>query len=246
MSRISRSRSSWHVTLTAGLVLTLVLLASCESAAIVDGTETQVAALDQGSDSKARVDLCHRNDEGSYHKITVAEPAVQAHLNHGDGFIGDPVPGNPGYSFGAECEAVPDPEDVLPNVVIVDQPSEAAGSYGASGASFGPEPSGQSGSFAVVNDGSAVPTLGCNPLIGFPAGAIAIADRGACTFVTKALNAQAAGAIALIVVNSVLGDPITMGGAEPAVVIPSVMVRLADGGIIKAGLPATGSVDQHP
>lgn len=47
------------------------------------------------------VDLCHVTGNGSYQLISVAEPAVEAHLNHGDvepdgkgncGPIGDPEP----------------------------------------------------------------------------------------------------------------------------------------------------------
>jgi PA domain/LVIVD repeat len=136
----------------------------------------------------------------------------------------------------------------LPNLVTIDPPSSAAGTYHATGAEFGPAPddTGIAGSIVLVNDGSANPTQGCNPLIGFPAGAIALVDRGTCTFVAKVNNAQAAGAVAVIVANNVAGDPITMGGTDPGIVIPSVMVSLADGNTIKAGLPATGRVRRNP
>ena len=133
---------------------------------------------------------------------------------------------------------------VQPNVVVVDPPSAAAGQYFATGADFGPEPTpaGFAGDIVLVNDGSADPTLGCDPLVGFPAGAIALVDRGVCPFTQKVGNAQAAGAGAVIVANNVPGDPITMGGADPTIVIPSVMVSLPDGNTIKGGLPATGTV----
>lgn len=132
----------------------------------------------------------------------------------------------------------------LPNVVTIDPPSGAAGQYGASGASFGPEPTqdGFAGDISLVDDGSADPTLGCQPLVGFPEGAIALIDRGQCAFTQKVSNAQAAGAGAVIVANNVPGDPFTMGGADASIDIPSVMVSLADGGTIRDGLPATGTV----
>ena len=135
-----------------------------------------------------------------------------------------------------------------PNTVIVDPPSSAAGRYTASGAAFGPQPpeEGVSGDIVLVNDGSANPTHGCQPLIGFPAGAVALVDRGSCTFVQKVNSAQDAGAVAVIVVNSVPGDPITMGGSDPGIAIPSVMVSLADGDTIKGGLPANGTVAHTP
>src|ERR687897_2276977 len=111
-----------------------------------------------------------------------------------------------------------------PNAVIVDPPSPAAGEYPASGAAFGPQPTdeGISGDIVLVDDGSGTPTDGCQPLIGFPAGAVALIDRGGCPFVQKVNNAQDAGAVAVIVVNSVPGDPTTMGGTDPGITIPSV------------------------
>lgn len=133
----------------------------------------------------------------------------------------------------------------LPNVVTVDPPSSAAGSYEATGANFGPAPdeAGISGDIVLVApDSSTGLTEGCEPLVGFPAGAIALVDRGGCAFTVKAANAQAAGASALVVANSVAGAPITMGGTDPSITIPSVMISQADGATIKAGLPATGSV----
>ena len=136
----------------------------------------------------------------------------------------------------------------LQNLVTIDPPSAAAGTYQATGAEFGASPheTGVAGDVVLVNDGSANPAEGCNPLVGFPVGAIALVDRGTCGFVVKAANAQAAGATAMIVANNVAGAPITMGGTDPAVVIPSVMVSQDDGTTIKAGLPATGTVSSNP
>ncbi|MBD0337954.1 MAG: hypothetical protein ICV67_01520 [Thermoleophilia bacterium] len=135
----------------------------------------------------------------------------------------------------------------LENLVTIDPPSPAAGTYGATGAAFGPAPSatGVSGAVVLAEDGSGN-NQGCDAFIGFPAGAIALVDRGTCGFVVKAANAQAAGATAMIVVNNAPGDPITMGGSDPSITIPSVMVSLADGTTIKAGLPATGTVRSNP
>ncbi|MPZ62920.1 MAG: hypothetical protein GEU93_16845 [Propionibacteriales bacterium] len=136
----------------------------------------------------------------------------------------------------------------LPNAVTVDPPSAAAGRYPAAGAAFGPEPTleGFAGDIVLANDGSENPTEGCDPLIGFPAGAIALIDRGSCAFVQKVNNAQDAGAGAVIVANNAPGDPSTMGGTDPEIVIPSVMVSLQAGTTIKAGLPATGTVASEP
>ncbi|MEX2646748.1 MAG: PA domain-containing protein [Gaiellaceae bacterium] len=156
---------------------------------------------------------------------------------------------NPSAASYLRFEPSGDPTPAFPNLVTVDS-GPAAGTYGASAAAFGPEldVTGVPGDLAVVDDGSAQPTLGCNALVGFPAGAIAIVDRGACEFGLKALNAQNAGAVAVIVVNSAPGPPITMGGGAfgSQVTIPAGMVSLADGNTIKAGLPATGRLSAAP
>ena len=128
--------------------------------------------------------------------------------------------------------------------VTVNPPSPAAGTYAAAGADFGPAPpvAGISGPFALVNDGAGVsPTDGCEPF-SIPAGSIAIIDRGTCTFVVKVKNAQDSGATAVVVVNNQPGPAAQMGGADPTITIPAVQVSQADGATIKAGLPATGSV----
>ncbi|HSL12572.1 MAG TPA: M14 family zinc carboxypeptidase, partial [Actinomycetota bacterium] len=68
-------------------------------------------------------------------------------------------------------------------------------------------------------------------------------DRGNCTFAEKTANAQAAGAVAVVIVNNVPGAPTAPGGtALPGTTIPTVMVGQADGNAVKAGLPATGTV----
>jgi hypothetical protein len=127
--------------------------------------------------------------------------------------------------------------------VTVNPPSSAAGTYAAAGADFGPAPSaaGTSGAFALVDDGVAPTSDGCTPF-SLPADAIAIIDRGNCEFQAKTQNAQNAGAGAVVIVNNVPGPASQMGGTNPAIVIPAVMVSQADGATIKAGLPAAGSV----
>lgn len=61
-------------------------------------------------------------------------------------------------------------------------------------------------------------------------GKIALISRGACTFSTKIRNAQNAGADAVIVVNNVAGDPVSMGqdGTPNQPAIPAYMAGLGD------------------
>ena len=138
-----------------------------------------------------------------------------------------------------------------PNLVTVDPPSAAAGSYEAAGASSGPTPTrqGLSGDIVVVNDGTGNPTRACQPLVAFPEGAIALIDRNPCpgqstnnSHLTKINNAQDAGAVAVIMVNHLATLPGNVGGNDPDITIPVVHISRADGDIIKAGLPASGGI----
>ena len=107
-------------------------------------------------------------------------------------------------------------------------------------ASFGPylTDTGITGDLVLVNDGTGATSDGCEAIVNGAqiTGNIALIDRGTCTFVAKALAAQAAGAIAVVVVNNVAGAPPAMGGTDPSVVIPVVSISLADGNAIKAVL----------
>ncbi len=69
-------------------------------------------------------------------------------------------------------------------------------------------------------------------------GKIALINRGNCTFVIKALAAQAAGAKAIIMVNNVAGAPIIMGGTDNTIVIPAIMISDVDGATFAAQLGA--------
>ncbi|HLP55298.1 MAG TPA: PA domain-containing protein [Fluviicola sp.] len=77
-------------------------------------------------------------------------------------------------------------------------------------------------------------SLVCAPITNDVSGKIALIYRGSCEYGSKALRAQNAGAIAVIIVNNIAGPPVPMGaGADGAsVTIPVVMVSNVDGDII--------------
>ncbi|MES2556736.1 MAG: PA domain-containing protein [Bacteroidota bacterium] len=79
-------------------------------------------------------------------------------------------------------------------------------------------------------------SLGCTPITNNLTGKIAMIYRGGCEFSEKALAAQNAGAIAVIVVNNIAGPPTGMGagvsGAAASVIIPVVMISNVDGDLI--------------
>jgi minor extracellular serine protease Vpr len=100
---------------------------------------------------------------------------------------------------------------------------------------------------AVVSDpNSSFPhrlSTACAPLTGLT-DQIALLGRGTCDFTVKMRNAQAAGAVGVIMVNHTAGEaPFVMAhnGLEPRPTIPGYMVSLADGAAIDDhdGEPAT-------
>lgn len=121
-------------------------------------------------------------------------------------------------------------------------PTDIAGSYTSAGATFGPLWFGVSGDLVIVDDGVAGGTVtdGCEvPFVNAAAVAnnIAVIDRGGgCTFLAKVKNAQAAGAVGVLIADNAPGAPVTMTGADPSVTIPSVRVSQADGALIEAKL----------
>jgi hypothetical protein len=95
------------------------------------------------------------------------------------------------------------------------------------------------GPVVLVDDGVAPPSDGCSTLQnpGGLAGKIALVDRGNCTYVVKAQQAQAAGATGVIIVNNVGGPtPPGMSGADPSLTIPVLSLTQADGNLLKAHL----------
>jgi extracellular elastinolytic metalloproteinase len=122
----------------------------------------------------------------------------------------------------------------------VNSPVGISDRYDSQGAGFGSESYNVTGNMVLVDDGTANPSEGCNPLIngGAISGNIAVIYRGTCQFGTKALNAQNAGAIAVVVINNAAGSPTVMGpGVDGAsVTIPAIMISQSDGALIAAEL----------
>jgi minor extracellular serine protease Vpr len=79
------------------------------------------------------------------------------------------------------------------------------------------------------------PANGCSAISTNLTGKIALINRGVCTFTTKIRNAENAGAIGVLVVNSVAGDPVAMAhdGTDPFPTIPAAMLGKAEGNSIK-------------
>jgi hypothetical protein len=141
--------------------------------------------------------------------------------------------------------------------------SSMAGSYSASSAGFGDSLSTESpltADLALVTD---EPVIGgdsydaCETITNGSeiSAKIAVIRRGTCEFGFKVLAAQAEGAVAVIIVNNVAGNPVSMGGGADggSVIIPSIMVaqdlgndlisQLESGITISASLIGTNDLD---
>jgi subtilisin family serine protease len=83
---------------------------------------------------------------------------------------------------------------------------------------------------------------GCASVDPGASGKLAIIDRGTCTFSQKVANAKAAGAVAVLIINNVAGDPIAMArtaGLDDD--IPAVMISKTDGAALRAANPPDAS-----
>lgn len=122
-----------------------------------------------------------------------------------------------------------------------------AKNYDVGMASFGATLSRASMSGRVVpardasNEEGPSATDGCTPYDNAAdvAGKISLVDRGSCTFVQKALMAQAAGATGLVIADnrkeaSCVNVPPAMSGSNPLVLIPVMSVTQDDGAELRA------------
>lgn len=98
---------------------------------------------------------------------------------------------------------------------------------------------------AIVSDGTAADSLGCEAIVNTAdiTGKIAMVYRGACEFGLKALNAENAGAIAVVIINN-QGAPVGMGAGVngPDVTIPVVMISTDAGAALRSEVDA-GNVE---
>lgn len=123
---------------------------------------------------------------------------------------------------------------------FVSTPASIAGEYPIEIAAFGPRIDllGTQGVLEEVDDNSGTVSDGCQTLVGFTAGNIALIDRGNCQFGEKLLNAEDAGAIAALVINNQGNDLTIMGPGDvgDSVTIPSLFIGQDDGNLIRVEL----------
>ena len=128
----------------------------------------------------------------------------------------------------------------LPSAVTVSS-GPAAGTYLAAYARFSPPATtaGTSGTLVLVDDGSGATSDGCQPYT-LPPGSIAVVDTTTvCNNYTQTVNAENAGAVAVVVVHTSANPTLMSGEMDPPVGIPAIRIGLASGTTIKAAIATT-------
>lgn len=124
------------------------------------------------------------------------------------------------------------PGDVLGSFLTVNNGS-LAGTYFAADSNFAPPlpTTPITADLVVIEDNDGDPYDGCDTVTngGDLSGKIVIIRRGSCAYNIKTLAAQNEGALAVIIVNDVPGDPLNMGGNGSGITIPAIMVYQSDG-----------------
>jgi len=134
-----------------------------------------------------------------------------------------------------------------PHALEINTPVAFAGIYPGRPALIGtPIPlGGITGDMVIYDDGVPDEYDACEPAINAAAlnGNIAIIRRsGNCDYVAQVVAAEAAGAIAVIVVNTSAGMA-TMSGNDPGIGIPAIMITMVDGEAFIAEIEANGSMN---
>ena len=126
-------------------------------------------------------------------------------------------------------------------------PAPLAGTRAVGLAGFGNDEFDTSGTVVVAADDQGVDAAdACETLTNDVTGKIVLVHRGLCSFVQKAQNAQAAGAIGIVVTNVATSAqptvPPFMGGTTSDITIPILSLALADGQALEAAVPGGATV----
>jgi minor extracellular serine protease Vpr len=114
-------------------------------------------------------------------------------------------------------------------------PASGGTTVGAAVGDFDPLPTASYDLFDTNSDG-------CTSVDPAAAGKLALINRGTCTFSQKVANANAAGAVAVVIINNVAGDPTAMArtaGFDDN--LPAVMIGLKEGTALRASGATTAS-----
>lgn len=138
-----------------------------------------------------------------------------------------------------------------PKLVQINSPTGLAGLLASTSATIGPgiPATPVTADFALFDDGTGDELDACETAINGASlvGKIVIVRRGGtCNFADKIFAAQNEGAVGVIVVNNTSGGLIAMGGTDPGITIPAVMITQFNGQAIinalESGTTVNGSI----
>jgi hypothetical protein len=111
------------ILVAGGSLLAMVMLVACQQS----GSPTAPVSAERGASIEAvsgskqsKSNICHVDDDGLFHVVNVADPAVAAHVEHGDHLVtaevcGDDIDNNCDRQVDEGCAAVTCPcEDLKP------------------------------------------------------------------------------------------------------------------------------------
>ena len=131
--------------------------------------------------------------------------------------------------------------DIVLNLFRVSPDGAAIGFTPAVGAPVppiaGPAPLARTGTSTTADDGCAALPAGSL------AGKVALIRRGTCSFYAKASNAEAAGAVGMLLYNNTAGRISPTVAGSPAIGIPVVAISAAEGALIDGRLAAGGAIE---
>ncbi len=192
-------------------------------------------------------DIANMSLGGGYHGVQDLDMAAVDHLDRANMVVavaaGNSGPGNfTVESPGAAARALTAGASTVPHYIGT-AVTVNGHTYGAAPGEFNLVAADLTAPLAVVTDGTSV-SRACSALPpGSLAGQIALIVRGSCSFSTKIRDCQQAGALAVLVINNAVGDPIIMAqdGTPDQPTIPAYMLSLNDGiAILGAnGMPTT-------
>ena len=101
----------------SSLAAVAVVIGGCRLSDVQDPAMLRTLAAGRASDAaqpnRDKIDICHWSNENSeFILISVASPAVDAHVAHGDGRPGEAVPHKTGLGFSPTCQPENIPFDV--------------------------------------------------------------------------------------------------------------------------------------
>ena len=196
--------------------------------AVTDGAD--VISMSLGSDFGSA------NTPDAVAASNAARAGVVVVASSGNEGTGAYMTGTPGSSTRTISVAAIDTNESFPGATI----GLASGDLAAINANNGPLP--KTGRLNVLMDGGSI-ALGCDAseYAGVSPGDIVVAKRGVCARVDRATLGQAAGAVAVIMVNNASNLP-PFEGPIPGVTIPFLGVPSGDGSALIAANGATVTV----